>query len=668
MRVFIVMSLLELCTSDGEDDDEIVTAGPDISPTPPSTLSLSHHTPTAPAKTLGHASPAHTNLGYSDLIRTSPAQITAPAHPTLAHTRPAHAHTSSPASRVRSNAPAQGRSPVRSATAQGPSPRERETLQEPGGVVGHGSSPEGSRGGTAVTGGLFSPGRPSPSAAGGPGSPAAAPPGPSTRRLDGDGGPAFDPATLGGASKRDASTDENMNNAASPALGQRDVREESANKLNANLSDLHTTPPNRSRSHGDEERLLLSPSGQSYLTLKSTSALYEELNQSKTPELPHIRSRRGAEESLNQTAEKVVPTAASPHRSPEVEEIHRSLDHFEDLMTSIQEAASHIGSRSARGDAVMDAADLLNANIADETFPEDLFGDEEEELGNTSARVIEVQNGNFSEILVGSPGKRDFARRSVERQRLSASFSLTTQNDLGRHHDDNADALLSQTLPESRSPVSKEILGSLDAQTQNLIERFKRLRQASASRDAAGSDVTEDSPVSPRNVSADRPEAIGTAAQVFSPSPSRDAPTRTPPGVSPETSAAVPSGEEPESERHLQETTNKTKVRRSKKVSLAFGLDLDRVPEDESAAPPRDDDATPLEPRAADAAVFKKPATPPRVPQKQNGQGDLVVFSPFSTPKRSTSQDGECALCATLNQLSFRWVNEDVRTGSLLQK
>ena len=354
--------------------------------------------------------------------------------------------------------------------------------------------------------------------------------------------------------------------------------------------------------------------------LARTEALYEELNQSRTPELPSNRHRSVVGTSQGNTPlcslQKVsVTTSLSPNRSPKMDEIHESLDQFEELVHNIQEAASNISQMSqtsipdTNGPNVLTAPNISGSLIEDEKhtsnrtlqnpldyecFPEDIKSGDD--LVNMSARVIEVQNGTFTEFMELSPKKKRLVNirpRPFQNDKWkSSSFSLTTENNFG----DGQSDMLSHTLP-SGSSVDRETLGNLDKETESIIERYKRLKLASTSQN-------DDTDKDIQNFLNDNVLSDTSAKQ-------------------------SPGGTSPLNEKYLQETPNKIRVRRSKKVSLLF---------DNQVKLPRVESESDTHSGVTKDDVFKRPRTPPRTTRTASDSDKLINLSPFSTPTRSLQE------------------------------
>ena len=238
----------------------------------------------------------------------------------------------------------------------------------------------------------------------------------------------------------------------------------------------------------------------------------------------------------------------------------------------------------------MKASASLHNSINDEPFPGNI--NMEDELANLSARVIEVQNGTFTEFMELSPRKKKVVSLGNNNSANDRGhyFSQTIQNDTG--------VKKMQTLGHNgpnEIPIDREALGSLDRETESIIARYKRLKLASSTENDNSSNNTEE--------------------------------------INSENSKQSPVGTSPLNEKYLQETPNKIKVRRSKKISLAFESEPDLLVERESIA----------QISIADDEVFKKPKTPPRSHRPASGDSDkLINLSPFSTPTRRNLYEGGC--------------------------
>ena len=406
----------------------------------------------------------------------------------------------------------------------------------------------------------------------------------SLRRLDGDGGPAF----------KMSDNSEDANNSSNGRV------------LNLNKLEAISGKTNISRQLLSDVDEINSSSG--HHSLATTEALYNELNQSRTPELPSKRSRSIICSSrddmiVTPTHQSPESTSLSPNRSPKIDELHKSLDHFEELVHSIQEAAHNIRtfSQESASERVekeslkhsvgkMKASASLHNSINDEPFPGNI--NMEDELANLSARVIEVQNGTFTEFMELSPRKKKVVSLGNNNSANDRGhyFSQTIQYDTG--------VKKMQTLGHNgpnEIPIDREALGSLDRETESIIARYKRLKLASLTENDNGSNNTEE--------------------------------------INSENSKQSPVGTSPLNEKYLQETPNKIKVRRSKKISLAFESEPDLRVERESIA----------QISIADEEVFKKPKTPPRSHRTASGDSDkLINLSPFSTPTRRNLYEGGC--------------------------
>ena len=362
---------------------------------------------------------------------------------------------------------------------------------------------------------------------------------------------------------------------------------------------------------GKTDRELLSDvdeinSSSGHHLLATTEALYNELNQSRTPELPSKRSRSvicSSQDNLIMTPTQQSPesTSLSPNRSPKIDELHKSLDHFEELVHSIQEAAHNISTFSQESASGVEKESLkhsvgnmktsasLHSSINDEPFPGNI--NMEDELANLSARVIEVQNGTFTEFMELSPRKKKVVSLGNDNSGNSVGhyFSQTIQNDTGVKNMQ----MLGHNGP-NEIPIDRETLGALDRETESIIARYKRLKLSSSTENDNTSNNTEE--------------------------------------IISENSKQSPVGTSPLNEKYLQETPNKIKVRRSKKISLAFESEPDLHVERDSIA----------QISITDDEVFKKPKTPPRSHRTASGDSEkLINLSPFSTPRRNL-YEGEC--------------------------
>ncbi len=375
-------------------------------------------------------------------------------------------------------------------------------------------------------------------------------------RREGDGGPAFEPP----ASDKSGSDSDS----------QHDAREETADSsshLGGNLLD----------GSFDARHPGLTP----------TTALYEELNQSKTPELPSLRHRSLVSTSrddalaltLSSTSAKDTHT---PSRSPKLEELHRSLDHFEEIAHSIQEAAKNVSTASQEsvfGSVNRMASDKVIDPESERADTPHCGDDDIEGIANTSARVIEVRDGTFSEFMEMLP---DEAPRVTE-DRLSSTFSLPVRFSETRDSPQHQADILSQTLPSIVS-LDQKLLGHLDKETESIIERYKRLKLGSTrSLQPLGNEVSEDEKTkSPEKKKVPKKSIV--------------------------------------SEKNLRGAPNKSKLGMSPHSSLDNELNT--------------------ETSLISLEKFKKPKTPPRT-GRANGKKDAVCLSPFSTPKKQTREDGE---------------------------
>ncbi len=575
--------------SDVDEEDDIITAGPDISPTPPSTRNLSYNT--SPSKA------AHSGLGASHSGHGS----SFPEQATLGS----------------SYALPSGIDNQQNIEALG---YEKENIN----------------------------------------------PNMSLPRLQGDGGPSFE------LNQVNLSNNSNLSNGAKPGVLTLD-------KLNnADPGQMNVVDKNRLNFSADLELLenIQDPTPKPEvhpadvpIVSPTTDTLYAELNKSLTPELP-ATSRHRSVLSNSRDSTPAPPTRSftleqnsadyrirSPSEHAEqIDELHRSLNQFDELVHSIHEAAQNISSRSRDSLPGLDGAEIqsfkasrapgsneqltphrkLQFHSTDESLegaalPDNLSN--ATDLASMSARVIEVQNGTFTEFMETSPEKRRVVNLN-DLPRLdtiggSTSFSLTTQNDI---FDSRLSPRLSHTLPSKSppAPVDTKALSKLDKETESIIARYQKLKM-STSGSITSSSQDKERPLSGGDF--DRRVRQGSVVDdVFSLDSSFSQ------------QKTSPSNTSPLNKEYLQETPNKIKVRRLKKVSLAF--------EDGQPRPligvsptqsPENSQITGFERK--DDGVFKVPRTPPKSARTTASSSSLVAgYSPFTTPTRQRFNDGNSFL------------------------
>ncbi len=483
-------------------------------------------------------------------------------------------------------------------------------------------------------------------------------------RLQGDGGPSYE------ISQVNLSNNSNLSDRAKPGVLTLDKLNNAAPKhmngidnSNLNLSaDLELLENIQDPTPKPEVHLTDVP-----VVSPTTDTLYAELNKSLTPELPATSRHRSV---LSNSRDS---TPAPPARSftlddrmrsqsdhtQQIDELHRSLNQFDELVHSIHEAAQNISSRSRDSLPGLDGAEMqastkslasakvnqvpgsseelspnreLQLHSADGSLegaglPDNLSN--ATDLASMSARVIEVQNGTFTEFMEVSPEKKrvvnlnDIAKSDFGG---STSFSLTTQNNIS---DGRLSPRLSQTLPSKSpprkgAPVDTKTLSKLDKETESIIARYQKLKMSTSGSVCHG----KESQTSGGDF--DRQDRQGILNDdVFSLDSSYSQ------------QKSSPSNTSPLNKEYLQETPNKIKVRRSKKVSLAFEDGQPRPLLGVSPTQSPENSLSTDDHERKDDGVFKVPRTPPKSLRSTAPSSSLVAgYSPFTTPTRQRFSEG----------------------------